>query len=130
MEWFKVYYFVSLVAKDFLFRQTKNHVLIVIKSVLVVSIVETTSHVCNAIQLTTLLKLEVNVNALQTMHPVRRNVYLALHYLVVQLVQIFTHVPNVSMEQALIYKMVNASVTVEVHSMADRAYHARKLRDA
>ena len=125
-----MYYFVSLVAKDFLFRQTKNHVLIVIKSVLVVSIVETTSHVCNAIQLTTLLKLEVNVNALQTMHPVRRNVYPALHYLVVQLVQIFTHVPNVSMEQALIYKMVNASVTVEVHSMADRAYHARKLRDA
>lgn len=123
-----MYYFVSLVVKDFLFQQIKNHVSIVIKSVLVVSIVVIKPHVYNVIRFTTLLKMEVNVNALQIMRQAKLNVYHVLHCLVVQLVRIFTHVPNVSMVQALIYKMVNVSVTVEVHSMANRVFHARKLQ--
>jgi len=126
VDWFKVFYFVNLVVKDFPFQQIKNLVLIAIKLVQVVSIVEITSHVYNAIQSTIFIKMEVNVNALQIMHKVRPNVYLALHYLAVQLVLIFIHAPNVLMAQVLIYKMVNVNATAEVHLMADHAFHALK----
>ena len=127
VELFKVYYCVSLVVKDFLFQLIKSLVLIVTKSVLAVSIVETPLHAHNVILLTTLLKMEVNVNVYKTMHPAKLNVYLAHHYLVAPLALTFILARNVSKAQVSHYKMVSVGVTMEVHMTENRAFLAHKL---
>ena len=71
--------------------------------------------------------MEVSVNVYKTMHPAKLNVYLAHHYLVAPLALTFILAQNVSKVLGFHYKMVSASVTMEVRMMGDHASLVHKL---